>query len=168
MRVLITVASRHGATEEIAAVIGRTLEEHGVRVEILPPARVESVERFDAVILGSGLYYGRWLPEATSLVEELRETLAARPLWLFSSGPLGSPEPKPENEPRQLEELARELGAREHRIFAGELERGDLSLAERAVVRIVHAQEGDFRDWSEVTGWANGIAEELAKVSIPA
>ena len=35
MRVLVATASRHGATNEIAIEIGRTLNDHGVDTEVL-------------------------------------------------------------------------------------------------------------------------------------
>jgi menaquinone-dependent protoporphyrinogen oxidase len=161
MRVLVTAASRHGATAEIAHAICRALGDYQVEAELQEPALVESLDRFDAVILGSAVYYGKWMPEAIAFVDRHRAALRERPLWMFSSGPLGAPDLKPEGEPPEVAQLARELAAREHRIFAGELERGELGLAERAVVRVVGAQAGDFRDWATVTTWAKGIAHDL-------
>jgi len=161
MRVLVTAASRHGATAEIAHAICRAMGDHHVEAELREPRLVGSLDRYDAVILGSGVYYGKWLPEATEFVDRHRAELRARPLWMFSSGPLGAPDPKPEGEPPEVARLATELGAREHRVFAGELERGELSLAERAIVRVVGAQQGDFRDWTSVTTWVSAIAHDL-------
>jgi menaquinone-dependent protoporphyrinogen oxidase len=52
-------------------------------------------------------------------------------------------------------------GTREHRIFAGKLDRSRLGLGERMVVRAVHAEVGDFRELDEVAAWASTIAREL-------
>lgn len=49
----------------------------------------------------------------------------------------------------------------EHRLFAGKLDRSELGLLERAMVRAVHASEGDYRDLSEVSHWASEIADTL-------
>jgi menaquinone-dependent protoporphyrinogen oxidase len=51
--------------------------------------------------------------------------------------------------------------ARDHRVFAGKLDKADLNLAERATVRIVHAPYGDAREWGEIRSWAATIATEL-------
>ena len=45
---------------------------------------------YDGFIIGSAAYQGRWLSEATRLVRQHREVLASRPVWLFSSGPVGT------------------------------------------------------------------------------
>jgi menaquinone-dependent protoporphyrinogen oxidase len=47
-------------------------------------------------------------------------------------------------------------------VFAGKLDRSELGFAERAMVRAVHAQEGDFRDWAAIDGFASEIAGGLA------
>jgi menaquinone-dependent protoporphyrinogen oxidase len=60
-RVLVSAASGHGSTTEIARVIGGTLSDNGIAVDIVPPEAVDSVEDYDAVILGSAVYAGRWL-----------------------------------------------------------------------------------------------------------
>lgn len=61
---------------------------------------------YDAVVLGSAVYVGRWLEPARELVDAHAEELAARPTWLFSSGPIGDP-PKPEaDDAVQIAEIA--------------------------------------------------------------
>jgi menaquinone-dependent protoporphyrinogen oxidase len=59
------------------------------------------------------------------------------------------------------------LRARDHRVFAGKLEKEGLGLAERAIVAAVRAEEGDFRPWAEIDAWAAGIAAELRPGSRP-
>jgi menaquinone-dependent protoporphyrinogen oxidase len=86
--------------------------------------------------------------------------MAERPVWLFSSGPVGDP-PKPEEDPVDVAELLTVTGAREHRVFAGKLVRRQLSFPDRAIVAALRVPEGDFRDWTEITRWAAGIADAL-------
>ena len=81
-------------------------------------------------------------------------------MWLFSSGPVGDP-PKPEEDPVDVAELLTVTGAREHRVFAGKLVRRQLSFPDRAIVSALRVPEGDFRDWTEITRWAAGIADAL-------
>jgi menaquinone-dependent protoporphyrinogen oxidase len=160
MRVLIAAATRHGATAEIAQVIGDALRERGLDPTVLEPEQVDSVDGYDAVVLGSAVYAGHWLKPARELVARCGDALVARPVWLFSSGPVGDP-PKPEEDPVDVAEVVATTRAREHRVFAGKLVRRQLAFPERAIVSALRVPEGDFRDWAAITEWAGGIATAL-------
>jgi menaquinone-dependent protoporphyrinogen oxidase len=69
MKVLVSAASRHGATAEIARTIGETLAEAGLEVVVLPPDAVTTLDGYDAAVLGSGIYIGHWMDTAKHLVE---------------------------------------------------------------------------------------------------
>jgi menaquinone-dependent protoporphyrinogen oxidase len=168
MTVLVTAASRHGSTYEIAEAIGRALAERGVEADVRRPEDVEDVAAYDAVVLGAAVYMGKWVEDARRFVDEHAEALAARPTWLFSSGPIGDP-PKPDAEEAvQVDDVVARAHARDHRVFAGKVDRSRLSLAERAVIRVVRASEGDYRDWAAIDAWAAGIAEALRHQPAPA
>ncbi len=160
MRVLVIAASRHGGTMEIADGIGAVLGKAGLRVDVRPIDRVATLDGFDAVVLGSAVYMGRWLEPARRFVDHHAAALATRPVWLFSSGPLGDP-PKPVEVSGDIATLVESTHARGHHLFAGVLDKGELGLVERAVVGAVHAPAGDFRSWDEVADWALDIAESL-------
>jgi menaquinone-dependent protoporphyrinogen oxidase len=160
MRVLVTAVTKYGATTEIAQAIAETLGEHGLEATVLPPEQVEGVEGYDSVVLGSAVYAGHWLKPARELVERQAGGLAGRPVWLFSSGPVGDP-PKPDEDPVDVAELLAATNARDHRVFAGKLVRKQLSFPERAIVAALHVPEGDFRDWTEIRQWAAGIADAM-------
>lgn len=160
MRVLVTAASKHGATAEIARAIGEVLAESGLETEVVPAEQVGALEGYDAVVLGSGVYAGHWLKPAMELVERAGEALAARPVWVFSSGPIGEP-PKPETDPVDAARVLEATRAREHRVFAGRLVRRQLSLGERAIAVALRAPDGDFRDWDEIRDWARTIGRAL-------
>jgi menaquinone-dependent protoporphyrinogen oxidase len=166
MRVLVTAASRHGATTAIAQSIARVLAEAGLEAETRSPEEVDYLDGFDAVILGSAVYVGRWLPAATRFVETHENELRARPVWLFSSGPIGAPEAKPEGDPEGIGDLADTINARAHRVFAGRVDRSVLSFGEKLVVKAVRAPEGDFRDWPAIESWAGGIAGQLNRTPV--
>jgi len=161
MRVLVSAATRYGATAEIGQAIGEVLGEHGLEPAVVPPERVGGLDGFDAVVVGSAVYAGHWLKPARELVDRLGGELAGRPVWLFSSGPVGDP-PKPDEDPVDVTEVLAATGARGHRVFAGKLLRKQLSFPERAIVSALRVPEGDFRDWAEVRRWAAGIADALA------
>lgn len=160
MKVLVTASSRHGATAEIAERIGETLVAAGLDADVRPPEAVTSVTEYDAVIVGSAVYAGRWLEGARSLVERESGALRTRLVWLFSSGPLGDP-PKPEEGPEELGLLGEATHAIEHRVFAGKSDTAGLGFVERAIVAVVKAPTGDYRPWAEITDWATQIARTL-------
>jgi menaquinone-dependent protoporphyrinogen oxidase len=166
MRVLVTAASRHGATAEIAAMIGRALTDAGLEADVKPFVGLRDVAGYNAFVLGSGVYMGRWMGEATEFVQRHGVELLARPVWLFSSGPIGSPDPKPEGNPDGIVELAASIRARGHRIFPGRLDKGQLGIGERLIIGAVHAQEGDFRDQAAIEAWAGEIAAELHRSAL--
>lgn len=160
-RILVTAASRYGATEEIAAVIADALTTAGHDVSLTPCAEVAGVEGFDAVIVGSAVYVGHWLRAATTFVETQASALKGRPVWMFSSGPVGDP-PKPDEDPVDVAALAALIEPREHRVFSGRLDKSGMRFADKAIITALRAPVGDFRDWDAVGAWARPIADELS------
>lgn len=162
-RVLVTAASKHGATSEIADAIASELALAGTTVTRLDPEDIDTLENYDAVVLGSAVYAGRWQKDARRLVEQFADDLRTRAVWLFSSGPIGDP-PMPEAEPVDVAEVMGATAAIEHRIFSGSMQQSKLSFGERALVTALRAEYGDFRDWEDISGWARSIAGRLGTV----
>ena len=165
-QVLVSAASGHGSTTEIARLIGQTLVKDHFAVDIVPPAAVDSIENYDAVILGSAVYMGHWLAPARDFSIRFRDPLAALPVWLFSSGPVGDPSRKfvqsMEQDPADVTRIRQAIQVRGHRMFPGKLSPQDLSLAQRASLLAFRGMSGDFRDWTAITQWADDIAADLA------
>lgn len=161
MRVLVTAGSKHGATTEIAAAIGRRLGEAGLEVDVLDPDNVTTLDGIDAAVVGSGVYAGSWLASTRRLIERHEEGLRSMPVWIFSSGPLGDP-PKPAGEESvDVSWVVEKVNPREHRIFAGKLDKSVLGFAEKAIILAVRAEEGDYRDWDAIESWSSSIATSL-------
>jgi menaquinone-dependent protoporphyrinogen oxidase len=160
MKVLVTAASRHGSTEDVAAAIARVLRLRGLDAEDVPPTDVDDPTRYDAFVVGSAVYAGRWLPAAIAFVDRFGGRLSGRPVWLFSSGPIGAPPTLVED--ATVATIMATTGAREHRVFAGRIDQQDLSPSELASLRAIHAPEGDYRDWAAIAEWATEIADSLA------
>jgi menaquinone-dependent protoporphyrinogen oxidase len=165
-RVLVTVASRYGATREIAERMTQWLpgtdggRSVGLTAVLHSADRAPDPSAFDAVLAGSAVYAGRWLEPAREYVATHAAALRGRPVWLFSSGPIGAP-PFPPDEPHDAFPLAQLVGARGHRVFPGRLDKALLSVGERAMVTAMRAPLGDFRDWEAVQRWIEEVAAEL-------
>ncbi len=160
--ILVTSASRHGSTHEIAEAIAAALVERGLGAEARPMEQVTDLDQYDAVVVGSAVYMNRWLAEARRFVQIHASELTALPVWLFSSGPLGPPGHEiPPGEAADVPVLRRLTRAVGHRTFGGRIQMKALHFAERTIVRTIHAPEGDSRDWDAVDRFAGEIAEAL-------
>ncbi len=157
MRALIAHASKHGSTREIAECIGTGLRSAGHDAQVIPVSAGPDPLEFDMVIVGSAVYMGHWMKEAVEFVRLNRAKLAERPVWLFSSGPVG---PKSLPEAVDIAALRQLLEIRGHRTFAGALDPKKLSLPERMMVTAVKAPYGDDRSWEDIDTWAREIAGE--------
>jgi menaquinone-dependent protoporphyrinogen oxidase len=161
-KVLVTAASRHHGTDEIARAIASGLVERRIPAEAQPVGEVRSLSHYGAVVLGSAIYTNRWLSEARRFAEVHGSELCVMPVWLFSSGPLGSADhPIPPGEPADVPVLMHLTHAIAHRAFGGRLEMKHLRFEERAIARMIHAPEGDSRDWDAIDRFAGEVAEEL-------
>lgn len=162
VRVLVVYASKHGSTGEVAQWIGQELRAAGIDVEARPAGAVGSVTGFDAVVLGSAVYMGRWRREARQFVRRHARNLRHRAVWLFSTGPLDHSAEQGEQPatPSQAASLAEQLRARDHVTFGGALAADVKGIPDAMVARRSH---GDFRDPEAVRAWAAGIASALGE-----
>lgn len=184
-RVLVVYGSRHGGTRGIAERIGEVLRTEGLEAAVTAAESAWDVHSADAFVIGSGVYMGSWLEEPLDFLRRHQDVLAARPTWLFSSGPLvGSTKGKADADPvtdalgpadgpgsggrKKVEALSAAIHPRDHRVFFGAFDPKDppKSMSER-VVRMMPAAKnilppGDFRDWNAIEAWAREIATTLA------
>jgi menaquinone-dependent protoporphyrinogen oxidase len=160
MQILVTVASRHGATAEIGSAIAAVLRADGHSVDEAAPDEVVDLSGYDAVVLGSAVYTAHWLPAARDFAVRLAAPLRDRDVWVFSSG-LATQPAASANSPHELLALMQDVGAIGHRAFAGRLLRSELAFAERAIIAGARAKEGDHRDFAAVEEWGHQIAEHL-------
>lgn len=176
MNVLVTYASRHGATQGIAERIAAILERDGVATTLRPADDSRDVAGFDAFVIGGASYMAHWLKEATDFVRRNRRALEGHPVWLFSCGPLGTDKVDAEGrdvlsaaEPKEFAEFRETLHPREVRVFFGAYDRDaePIGIAEHVMRSLPAARDalptGDFRDWVAIEAWAHGIAGELAR-----
>ncbi len=126
MNVIVIHANRYGSTGGIAEFIAEKLLEQEVQAEARRVNPRPDLGKYDAVVIGSAVYQGRWMKEAAEFVERNREALAARPIWLFGSGPLTLPDgialDDPQMEPREIVGLRETIRSRDPRVFFGALD----------------------------------------------
>jgi len=165
-QVLVAYATKYGATAEIAERIGEVLREAGLATDVLPADRVGDVRPYEAVVLGSAVYIGRWQKPAVNFLKTNEEALAERPVWLFSSGPTGEGDPVELTQgwgfPKGLQPIADRIQPRDIAVFHGNVDPEKLNFIERWMIKNVKAPSGDFRDWEAIASWAKAIGDALA------
>lgn len=170
MRILIAVASKHGGTYGIATRLRTTLGDLGHEANVMTIDGSRCPDGYDAYVIGAAVYGGHWMKAGRQFVHDNLITLRAKPVWMFSSGPLGEDAADEADEAvdhavSQPEDVGVLAGAREHKVFAGRLFRKELGPIERIAAAAVHAPEGDFRDWAEIDEWAAHIDTELRQLA---
>lgn len=178
MTVLVGYSSKYGATEGIAERIAATLQSEGVEAEAHQVRDVHDPSRFDAFVIGASAYVGSWRKDATRFVRRHADLLATHPVWLFSSGPLGTDKTDAEGrdmltqaEPKQFAEFASTIAPRGTQVFYGAMDTSKLRGRDRLVGKMPAVEKilpnGDFRDWPAIDAWARSIAQTLAPAREP-
>ena len=156
--VLVTYASKYGATKEIAERIGEGLRQAALQVDVLPVERVLGVALYQAVITGSAVYIGKWMKSACQFLNDHKEELAQRTIWLFSSGPTGEGDPVALLEgwrlPADPKPVIDRIQPRDIAIFHGSIDVARVNLIEKTAVKTLKKPFGDFRKWDAITSWA--------------
>jgi menaquinone-dependent protoporphyrinogen oxidase len=165
MTVLVVYASRHGATEGIAARIAERLADLGARVDLRRVGDVGTLDPYGTVVFGAPVYDQSWPPEADRFVAEHRDGLAERPLWLFSVGSFGDTKrllgPLTRKEPRGIAEIRGAVRPLEYRVFKGVIRKHQWPFWSRMVFHAFGGRFGDHRDWPVIDAWAARIAATL-------
>lgn len=161
MTILVAYASKHGSTQEIAERISEKLAQAGKQALARSIETVSDPGSYEAFVIGSAIYYGSWMKEATEWVHNNEVILAARPTWMFSVGPLGVDFMDDEQQPKEKAEFQESIKPRDHQVFFGALDHNKLSFTERMMTKAVRAPEGDYRDWKAIDAWAISIAHDL-------
>lgn len=177
MRVLVVYASRYGATVGIAERITGKLNEFGHQAEMTAAEKVASLDGYDAFIVGSAVYIGSWMKQASDFVRRNSALLATRPVWLFSSGPVGTRTVDDQGRdvletavPKEIAELEPLVHPRGHRVFFGAMDHTKFSVGHRVVFAMPAMKklmvDGDYRDWQAIDDWTKEIAAALVPAGV--
>ncbi len=157
--VLVTYATRAGSTAQIAAAIGETLDERGFRVEVKSVKSQPALDGYAAVVLGSAIRMGNWLPEMVKFIEANQVALAAMPTALFTVHMLNAEDDEAHRAAREActAPVRALLPDAPEVFFTGSMDFSRLSLLDRFISRMVKAEEADRRDWDAIRRWASAI-----------
>ena len=163
-KVLVAYASRFGSTQGVAEEVGRVLEEYGLQVDVLPAAEVQDISAYQAVVAGSAINSGEWLPEGMAFLRKHQAQLNQKPFAAFLvcmtlTMKNGAYEQMVSEWMRPVRALVPPVS---EGLFAGGLDiRRIPSFGDRVKFRLsVLAgvwSEGDHRDWETIRRWAKTL-----------
>lgn len=159
-RVLVVYASRAGSTAEVAAAIAETIAARGYAVDVKPIKDNPSVDGYQAVLVGSAVRFGAWLPVAVKFVEANRLALSQVSTSFFAVhlNNRGDDEVSRAARHAYLDAARQLVAPKAEAFFAGVGDPAKMSLLEGLISKAVNSPEGDFRDWTAIRGWAKDIA----------
>ena len=170
-RILVTYGTKHGSTAEIATRIGQRITAAGFDTDTLQSNLGIDITKYDALVVGSPIYAGQWLPEPTLLVAIHRERVENIPTALFSVGMIDVKHPGKLREEHDAwiekafnqEEI--QLNIVSTGTFQGAYSRSNLPTWMRVVDSIIRiAPQGDHRQWDEIERWGDDVAVTLGRV----
>jgi menaquinone-dependent protoporphyrinogen oxidase len=169
-KILVTYASKCGATAEISSAISESLCASGLSTELKRASSVKSLEGYQGVVLGTAIYMGSPLKEATNFIEKFGSQMAHTPLAVFDVC-LTMKEATPENQKTALDYL-KSISSTIPPIKTGAFS-GRIDFATLPPLYRMFAQadkegilaEGDYRDWGAISTWAKDLGVVLANYS---
>lgn len=171
-KVLVTYASCSGSTAGVAAVIGKTLAENGTSVDVRPIGEVTDLSPYRAVVLGSAIQGGKWLPEAVQFVRAHREALARKRFAAFQvciTLSMKGGDQYHGHTAAWLDPVRALVRPVSTASFAGALDFGKMprtfnaQVAMRLPVLLGLWKTGDHRDWGKIRAWAEELRPRLAE-----
>jgi menaquinone-dependent protoporphyrinogen oxidase len=164
-KILVTYASKHGSTAEIAERIARSIEKEGNDVNICPVDKAGDPLNYSTIIIGTAVYIGKWRKAAVDYLKRNQIELANTKVWMFATGPTGEGDPDDLlngwKYPDSLKPVIENINPFDIKIFHGALDDSKLDIMEKLAIKMVKAPLGDFRDWDEVEKWAVNISNSL-------
>lgn len=162
-KILVAYATKAGSTAGIADGIGQQLAESGVSVDVSPVEAVKDIQDYSAVVLGSAVRMGRWLPGMMTWIESNQAALQSMPVAVFSVHLLNLGEDETSRAAREAytAPLHQLISPCAETFFAGKMDLSKLSFFDRTLSKMMKAQDSDLRDWNAVHTWADGLPAVL-------
>jgi menaquinone-dependent protoporphyrinogen oxidase len=158
-KILVAYATRCGSTAEIAEALGRDLQSRGYRPEVAPVARISEVSAYQAVLLGSAVREGDWLPEAKEFVRHHQREIQNLPSAFFTVHMrfLGDDEKSRKGRLAYLEPIRKLAQPDIEAFFAGRMDYSRLSFGERLLCKAMGSKPADLRNWPAIHAWGSNV-----------
>ncbi len=165
-KVLVAYATKSGSTVQVAETIGKSLADKGATVDVRPIKSITSLDGYHAVVIGSGVRIGKWLPEAVEFVKKNQAKLNQLPIAFFTVHLLNLDDSEASKQGRQLyaADARTSVNPRIEGFFAGKMEYAKLSWLERWMAQTMKAQEQDLRDWNKISTWAQSLVPSVIQI----
>jgi menaquinone-dependent protoporphyrinogen oxidase len=162
-KILVTYATRAGSTAEVASIVAEVLRAAGATVDVKFVTAVHEVQGYDAVVVGSAIRMGHWLPEAVAFVQAHREPLSHIPIAYFLvSGLLRNDTPETRRKVLAfLDPVRKILEPTSIGLFAGKIDYSRMDGFDRSIAEAVGSSGGDWRNWEAIRYWAQGLQLSL-------
>jgi len=164
MKTLVVYGTKSGCTTGIAKRLGETIARSGSQVDVRSAQEAADPSGYDAVVVGSGVRAGQWHQPVKSWVEANAASLKTMPVAFFTCGLMITEESKAEEVSGYTDALLAATGIEpvDIALFAGWNEPKSFGFAERTIMKLMKAPQGDFRDWDAIDAWAEKVAPSLS------
>jgi menaquinone-dependent protoporphyrinogen oxidase len=170
-RILVAYASNTGWTIGVAEAIGKALVETDTDVDVIPMRAVTNLPSYDAVVAGSAINGGEWLPEAMQFIHDHQAELKRKPFAAFlvcMTLSMKNGERYRSHVSTWLNPVRALVRPVSEGLFAGGLEISKIkSFGDRLKFHLSVLfgvwKQGDHRDWNAIRKWALELKPLLAK-----
>jgi len=166
--ILVAYATAAGSTTGVAEAVGEVFREAGATVDVASAKDVTDVSGYSAVVVGSGIRAGRPYAEAKKFLAAQEAALSGMPVACFIV--CATLQNNTEQDLSEAAGYADALATAAPRVqpvakgaFAGAMDFGKLPFLMRLIVKAMKSQEGDWRDWDAIRGWAAEVYPKLAE-----
>ena len=170
MRILVAYASVHGSTRDVAQFIGRVFSIYDVEVTVADVKDVQSIDGYDAYVLGSAIHGGLWLQEMCAFTDRFADQLAQKPsyFWITCIRALEADGYEHALKYYVDHNTLRTITVRDIAVFTGKLNTDAITRQEQWYLASNYdgkltpgTIKHDYRDWEAIAAWVNSVAKEL-------
>lgn len=173
--VLIAFATRYGSTKEIAEKIGQILIQSGFEVDVLPCKKVEKIESYHFIVIGTPYYIGSMLKESKNFLIKNQDILSRKQVAFFALGPIGDTEKELTDTQNQLENELKQypwFKPISTVMFGGKYDPDKLRFLDKLLTKppaspLHNLAANDARNWDDINSWAKNLSSTLLSAEIP-
>lgn len=167
-RVLVAYASEDGSTAGVAEALAKQLVAGGLVVDVRQAGDVTDISSYTAVVVGSAIHGGKWLPGALTFVETHQNHLRQIPTAYFQVNMMMARNTEQDRKLAAgwLEPVRMLVKPVAEGMFAGACRPSKhrfffKGLGLRIFLRTIGMAEGDYRDWNAISAWADATRPSL-------